>query len=279
MFRSVKLSAILTIVSLSFTCLCVSVPNIDAQKGKRSKKKPAKQSQLFKSSLPIFDPSAVCIPPSGDYISVLQIDSNAKATLNVQTAQGSKYLFDANRLSSPNDVLTAIFNKPIVTVRADPSLKFEVVVNILRGARQAVDRCFNVEASTRPDDPYVYIYPEPKEKSNLPVYPNPLLLIVHLDKNSDITLNNEKKGSLSDTSVIRNFLRQLFIEREKNGVLRAYSNDVEKTVRVKAERSATFGDVIKIVDALKEAGASPVGLQIDDTHEDDLIMPFEIDRS
>ena len=174
--------------------------------------------------------------------------------------------------------MAAAFNKSTVTVRADPSLRFDIVVKVLRSVRQALNACFNVEASTSSYNPYVYIYPEPKEKSNLTAYPNPLLLIVHLDKNSDITLNNEKMGSLSDTSVIRNFLRQIFIEREKNGVLRAYSNDVEKTVRVKAEHSATFGDVIKIVDALKEAGASPVGLQIDDSHEDDLVMPFEIDK-
>ena len=222
--------------------------------------------------------SDICVPPRSEYISVLQIDSNAKATLTVQTNQGSKILFDADLSSSPNDVLTAVFNKPTVTVRADPSLRFDLVVKILKGARQALNSCFNVEASTRIEDPYVYIYPEPREKTNLPLYPNPLLLVVHLDKNSVITLNNEKKGSLNDTTTLRNALKQVFKEREDNGVLRAGTNIVEKTVRVNAGPSAKFGDVIKIVDALKEAGASPVGLQIDDTHDDYVITPFEIEK-
>ena len=194
----------------------------------------------------------------------MHIDSNAKATLTTQTNKGSKFLFDANLLSSANNVLTAVFNKPTVTVKADPSLKFDLVVKILKGARQSLDRCLNVEASTNSEDPYVYIYPEPREETNSPVYPNPLLLVVHLDKNADITLNNEKQGSLNDTSALRNRLKQVFKEREDNGVFRPGTYEVEKTVIVKADGTARFGDVVKIVDALKEAGASPVGLQIDD---------------
>lgn len=239
---------------------------------KAQKRKPTKRSVSVKEL------SDICVPPRSEYLSVLQIDSNAKATLTVQTNQGSKVLFDANLSPSPNDVLTAVFSKSTVTVRADPSLRFDLVVKILKGARQALNTCFNVEASTRIEDPYVYIYPEPREKTNLPVYPNPLLLIVHLDKNSEITLNNEKKGSLHDTTTLRNTLKQVFKEREDNGVLRAGTNVVEKTVRVNAEPSARFSDVIKIVDALKEAGATPVGLQIDDNHDDYVVNPFEIEK-
>jgi biopolymer transport protein ExbD len=42
------------------------------------------------------------------------------------------------------------------------------------------------------------------------------------------------------------------------------SQRIEKTVFVKAPRSVKYGDVVKVIDAIKGAGANPVGLQVDD---------------
>jgi biopolymer transport protein ExbD len=42
------------------------------------------------------------------------------------------------------------------------------------------------------------------------------------------------------------------------------SQRIEKTVFIKAPRSVKYGDVVKVIDAIKGAGASPVGLQVDD---------------
>jgi biopolymer transport protein ExbD len=39
---------------------------------------------------------------------------------------------------------------------------------------------------------------------------------------------------------------------------------VEKTLIIKPNRSVKYGDVVKVVDAVRGAGASPVVLQIDD---------------
>lgn len=39
---------------------------------------------------------------------------------------------------------------------------------------------------------------------------------------------------------------------------------VEKTVFIKAPRKLAYGEVAKVVDAVKLAGASPISLQIDD---------------
>jgi biopolymer transport protein ExbD len=33
---------------------------------------------------------------------------------------------------------------------------------------------------------------------------------------------------------------------------------------IKSPRSIRYGDVVKVIDAVKVAGASPIGLQIDD---------------
>jgi len=39
---------------------------------------------------------------------------------------------------------------------------------------------------------------------------------------------------------------------------------IEKTVFIKAPRSIPYGEVAKVIDSLKGAGAEPVGLQLDD---------------
>jgi biopolymer transport protein ExbD len=39
---------------------------------------------------------------------------------------------------------------------------------------------------------------------------------------------------------------------------------IERTVFIKAQRSIPYGEVVKVLDGLKGAGANPVGLQLDD---------------
>ena len=39
---------------------------------------------------------------------------------------------------------------------------------------------------------------------------------------------------------------------------------VEKTVVIKAYRACRYGNVIKLIDAVKGAGANPIVLQVDD---------------
>jgi biopolymer transport protein ExbD len=39
---------------------------------------------------------------------------------------------------------------------------------------------------------------------------------------------------------------------------------IEKTVFIKGPRQLPYGEVAKVIDGLKGAGASPIGLQLDD---------------
>ena len=110
--------------------------------------------------------------------------------------------------------------------------------------------------------------PKPNEQQ-ADVKPNPLTLVVTVNKSdSKIFLNKEKElGDVSDTKPLSDELTRLFKEREANGSFREGTNEVEKTVFIKSPRSVKYGDVVKIIDAVKLAGASPVGLQIDDLSE------------
>ena len=106
---------------------------------------------------------------------------------------------------------------------------------------------------------------EPKDEQQVNVKPNPLTLVVGISKETKgITLNNENFGDVSDTEKLSNRLREIFKERENNGVFREGTNEVEKTIFLKSPKSVRYGDVVRVIDAAKAAGASPIGLQIDD---------------
>jgi len=103
--------------------------------------------------------------------------------------------------------------------------------------------------------------------------PNPLTLVVSISSDLQLKLNADSIGSVNDTSPLSQRLAQLFQQRKET---RAYkpgmetrtdvpeADRIEKTVFVKAPRSLKYGDVVKVIDAIKGAGASPVGLQVDD---------------
>lgn len=107
---------------------------------------------------------------------------------------------------------------------------------------------------------------EPKDQpQDVAIKPNPLTLVIAINKETKgITLNNESFGDVSDTDKLNSKLAEIFRERTNNGVFRENSNEIEKTVFIKSPKSVRYGDVVKVIDAAKAAGASPIGLQIDD---------------
>ena len=106
---------------------------------------------------------------------------------------------------------------------------------------------------------------EPKNQQNLDVKPNPLTLVIGINSQTRaVTLNNEAAGDTSDATALTTKLQEIFKQRENNGVFRENSNEIEKTVFIKSPKSMRYGDVVKVIDAAKLAGASPIGLQVDD---------------
>src|SRR5580765_4092849 len=103
--------------------------------------------------------------------------------------------------------------------------------------------------------------------------PNPLTLVVSISPDLQIKLNQDSLGSVNDTSPLAQKLAVTFAQRKEQ---RAYKvgmearsdvkedDRIEKTVFVKAPHAVKYGDVVKVIDAIKGAGASPVGLQVDD---------------
>lgn len=110
---------------------------------------------------------------------------------------------------------------------------------------------------------------EPKdEDKNVILKPNPNTLIVFINREgAKIRLNQDDIGDVSDTAPLTAKLEEVFKTREQTGVLREGTNEVEKTIFIKAPKSVKYGDVVKVIDAVKLAGAQPIGLQIDDLEQ------------
>ncbi|MEP6900236.1 MAG: biopolymer transporter ExbD [Actinomycetota bacterium] len=110
---------------------------------------------------------------------------------------------------------------------------------------------------------------EPKDdEKNVILKPNPNTLIVFINREgAKLRLNLDDIGDVSDTTPLTAKLQEVFKDRESRGVLREGTNEVEKTVFIKAPKSVKYGDVVKVIDAVKLAGAQPIGLQIDDLEQ------------
>jgi Biopolymer transport protein len=114
--------------------------------------------------------------------------------------------------------------------------------------------------------------PDPNQDLRM-LKPNPLTLVVSISTDLRLRLNQDEMGNVNDTAPLSVKLQQVFQARRE---MRAYKpgletrsdlpedERVEKTITIKAPRSIEYGDVMKIVDAIKGAGASPIVLQLDD---------------
>lgn len=124
---------------------------------------------------------------------------------------------------------------------------------------------FMVISPSKPSKFEAKVPAEPKpEDQNVLLKPNPNTLIVFIDRELKLRLNQDDMGNVADTSGLTNKLSDVFKTRESSGVFREGTNEIEKTVFIKAPRGVKYGEVARVVDAVKTAGAQPVGLQIDD---------------
>lgn len=126
---------------------------------------------------------------------------------------------------------------------------------------------FMIIAPSKPSRFKAQVPAEPKPEDQTVAKPNPLTLVVAIAKDGKVTLNNEDTGDVQDPSLLTNKLSEQFKIRENNGTFREGTNEVEKTVFMKAPKSVPYGNVVRVIDAVKMAGAEPIGLQIDDLQE------------
>ena len=154
---------------------------------------------------------------------------------------------------------TTVTNKPFINVT--PLIDVLLVVLII----------FMVASPLKPHSFAAKLPAEPDDTRE--IEPNVLTLVVTIEADRTLKLNSlTDMGTVDDTGKLSSRLVALFQERLTN---RAYRHEmllrtevpedrrIEKTVFIKAPRLTRYGDVAKVIDAIKGAGANPVGLQLD----------------
>jgi biopolymer transport protein ExbD len=120
---------------------------------------------------------------------------------------------------------------------------------------------FMVITPMKPSDFKAKIPQETKQ----PGEPNIHTLIVTVNSDYSLKLNQEKDfGTVENPNPLIEKLENIFAQRTENGVFDESNKNIVKTVFIKAPRSLPYGEVVKVVDAVKIAGADPISLQIDD---------------
>jgi len=120
------------------------------------------------------------------------------------------------------------------------------------------------------------LIPEPPPTSDL-IELSPRTLVVSIDRDLKLTLIRGKttvaEGSVGDSGAVSARLAEEWQRRKSLGdwkpdmIERAdLSPDarIERTVFIRAPRSIRYGEVAKVIDGIKGAGAAPIGLQIDE---------------
>ena len=118
------------------------------------------------------------------------------------------------------------------------------------------------------------LVPQRSEELNAQAKQSPLTLIVNIKKDLGVELvmggNKIADGSVNDPGNIGSTLAAEFRKRKETGVWKEGfqgradlppDERIEKTVFIKAPETFKYGDVVKVIDTVKGAGANPVGLQ------------------
>ncbi|HEX8922481.1 MAG TPA: biopolymer transporter ExbD [Pyrinomonadaceae bacterium] len=107
------------------------------------------------------------------------------------------------------------------------------------------------------------LIPEQQQNTPADATPSKLTLRVDILKDSKLQLNGEDFGTIDNTGRLSAQLSNILRQREEQRVTKFGTDIIEKTVFIKAPESFKYGEVVKVIDAVKGAGATPVGLQVD----------------
>jgi biopolymer transport protein ExbD len=118
------------------------------------------------------------------------------------------------------------------------------------------------------------LVPERSEEMSAQAKQSPRTLIVAIGKDQKVTLTRGQnviaEAAVADPAPVSTRLAAEFKERKDQQIWKegyesraelSPDDRIEKTVFVKAPQNFKYGEVVKVIDAIKGAGANPVGLQ------------------
>ncbi len=164
--------------------------------------------------------------------------------------------------------MTSVIDNRRVTAPAKPSINVTPLIDVLL----VMLIIFMIAAPLKPARFIAEVPSKPDKTPN--VDPPPLGLVVTIKNDRTLMLNRTADmGSVYDPSKLISTLTDVFQQRRQNHAYKFELRDrtdlpedarIEKTVFIKAPRALPYADVVRVLDGLKGAGASPIGLQIDD---------------
>ena len=157
----------------------------------------------------------------------------------------------------------------VSVVHARPNINVTPLIDVLL----VMLIIFMVAAPMKPSR-FLAKVPSPPDKTERDLPPPIDALVVTIKTDRTLMLNGlTDMGSVYDTSKLSATLFDLFQQRLANHAYRYDLRDrtdlpaelrIQKTVFIKAPRALPYADLVQVLDSLKGAGASPIGLQIDD---------------
>lgn len=156
----------------------------------------------------------------------------------------------------------------VSVVQSKPSINVTPLIDVLL----VMLIIFMVAAPLKPQR-FLTKVPAPPE-ANDRSEPPPLGLVVTIKSDRSLMLNRDPDmGSVYDTNKLCATLADVFQQRRQNHAYKYELRDrndlpeeirIERTVFIKAPRALPYADVVRVLDGIKGAGATPIGLQIDD---------------
>jgi len=156
----------------------------------------------------------------------------------------------------------------VSVVRSKPSINVTPLIDVLL----VMLIIFMVAAPLKPQRFLTKVpsQPDPSVHVDPPLWG----LVVTIKSDRSLMLNREADmGSVYDTTKLCMTLADVFQQRRRNHAYKYELRDradlpedvrIEKTVFIKAPRALPYADVVRVLDGIKGAGATPIGLQIDD---------------
>jgi biopolymer transport protein ExbD len=155
--------------------------------------------------------------------------------------------------------------------RAKPSINVTPLIDILL----VLLIIFMVISPLRPARFKTLVPQLPPDRPDIHI--SPLTLVVEVGEGSRLSLIRGREvvaeATVDDAGAVAARLAEEWRERKAKGQWKAELTSradlppdqrIERTVFVRAPRSARYGEVAKVIDAVTGAGAQPVGLQTDE---------------
>jgi biopolymer transport protein ExbD len=163
-----------------------------------------------------------------------------------------------------------IMSASVLTKKAVPYINVTPLIDVLL----VLLIIFMVVTPMKPSRFKALIPEPPQPTQGPPPDGSKLTLVVTIKQDGALELNRiGVMGSVNDTGKLSARLSELFQQRIESHAYRYDLKDridlpeekrIQRTVFIKAPRSIAYGEVAKVIDGIRGAGAEPIGLQIDE---------------